>query len=149
MGDAGKFADGMTSCIRTIALVEPDKKFITFRNMAGEAAHYVVEGGVERRDFADKFFSAAISNGIVQSHGTDAVQAVLDEALTAASALKIAEISDYPAPRDDPNWARVGSCWTWDWPSRPAELASTKSSTKKEMCCISRSKTMSAGSNRE
>jgi hypothetical protein len=96
MADAAKYADGMTSCIRTIALAEADKKFITFKNMAREAARYVVKGGVERRDFADKFFSAAISNGVVQRHGTDAVQAVLEEALTEASELKITDISDYP-----------------------------------------------------
>jgi hypothetical protein len=96
MHDAEKYAGGMMSCMRTIALAEPDKKLITFKNMAREAANYVVRGGVEKLDFADKFTSAAISNGIVQRHGTDAVQAILAEALADASALEIADISDYP-----------------------------------------------------
>ncbi len=96
MHDAEKYSNGMTSCIRTIALAKPHNKLIVFRNMAREAARYVLKGGVEKGDFADRFTSAAISNGIVQRHGTDAVQAILEEALTEASALKIADISEYP-----------------------------------------------------
>jgi hypothetical protein len=96
MHDPKQYSDGMTSCIRSIALAEPHNKLIVFRNMAREAARYVLKGGVEKRDFADKFTSVAISNGVVQSHGTDAVQAILEEALTEASALKVADISDHP-----------------------------------------------------
>jgi AAA domain/IclR helix-turn-helix domain len=106
MGDAEKYADGMTSCIRTIALAEPANKLSAFRNMAREAARYVVKGGVDKPDFADRFTSAAIANGIVQNHGTDAVQAVLEEALTEASALKIADISDDPVPASARSSAR-------------------------------------------
>jgi AAA domain/IclR helix-turn-helix domain len=98
MHDAEKYATGITSCIRTIALAEPDNKLIAFRNMAREAARYVVKGGVDKCDFADRFTSAAIANGIVQRHGTDAVQAILEEALIEASPLKIADISDHPVP---------------------------------------------------
>jgi hypothetical protein len=112
MSDAEKYTDGITRWIRTIALAERDKKLITFRNMAREAAHYVVKGGVEKRDFADRFTSAAISNGIVQTHGTDAVQAILQAALIEAYPLKIADMSDHQASARSGPIPRIASAAT-------------------------------------
>jgi hypothetical protein len=106
MHDAERSSNGMTSCIRSIALAEPHNKLIVFRKMARAAARYVLMGGVERRDFADKFTSVAISNGIVQRHGTDAVQAILQEALTEASLPNIGDISDYPVTTSDRSGTR-------------------------------------------
>ena len=78
---------GLASCIRTIALAQPDDRFEVFRNMAREAAGYVHKGGIDASEFADRFQDAAVAYGLVEAQGPDAIQAILAEALKEPTAL--------------------------------------------------------------
>ena len=42
----GIYANGLASCIRTIASAQPDNRLAVFRNMANDAAGYVRKGGI-------------------------------------------------------------------------------------------------------
>ena len=77
----GYYASGLASCIRTIALAQPDDRVAVFQNMAQEAAAYVRKGGIDASVFADRFQNAAVAYGLVETHGQDAIQAILTDAL--------------------------------------------------------------------
>ena len=50
--------------------------------MAQEAAAYVRKGGIDASVFADRFQNAAVAYGLVETHGQDAIQAILTDALS-------------------------------------------------------------------
>jgi putative DNA primase/helicase len=81
------YANGLASCIRTIALAQPENRLAVFRNMANEAAGYVRKGGVGVSAFADRFQNAAVAYGLVDAHGQDAIQAILAATLKEPTAL--------------------------------------------------------------
>jgi putative DNA primase/helicase len=81
------YANGLASCIRTIALARPNNRFAVFQNMANEAAGYVRKGGIAVSEYADRFQNAAVAHGLVDAHGQDAIQAILSDALKEPPAL--------------------------------------------------------------
>ena len=84
----GIYASGLASCVRTIALAQPENRLAVFRNMANDAAGYVRRGGIGVPEFADRFQNAAVAYGLVDAHGQDAIQAILAAALGEPTALK-------------------------------------------------------------
>ena len=83
----GIYANGLASCIRTIALAQPENRLAVFRNMANDAAGYVRKGGIGVPEFADRFQNAAVAYGLVDAHGQDAIQTILADALKEPTAL--------------------------------------------------------------
>jgi putative DNA primase/helicase len=96
------YANGLASCIRTIALAQPENRLAVFQNMANDAAGYVRMGGVGVSAFADRFQNAAVACGLVDAHGQDAIQAILAAALKEPTALNgNACESDHQAARSN------------------------------------------------
>ena len=83
----GIYANGLASCIRTIALAQPGNRLAVFRNMANDAAGYVRKGGIGVPEFPDRFQNAAVAYGLVDAHGQDAIQTILADALKEPTAL--------------------------------------------------------------
>ena len=91
----GIYANGLASCIRTIALAQPENRLAVFQNMANDAAGYVRNGGISVSAFADRFQNAAVAYGLVHAHGQDAIQAILAAALKEPTVLNgVASESD-------------------------------------------------------
>ena len=95
----GIYANGLASCIRTIALAQPENWLAVFQNMANDAAGYVRKGGIGVPEFADRFQNAAVAYGLVDAHGQDAIQAILADALKEPTALNgnASELDHRPA----------------------------------------------------
>ena len=83
----GIYANGLASCIRTIALAQPENRLAVFQNMANDAAGYVRKGGISVPEFADRFQNAAVAYGLVDAHGQEAIQAILADALKEPTAV--------------------------------------------------------------
>ena len=96
------YANGLASCIRTIALAPPENRLAVFQNMAKDAAGYVRMGGIGVSEFADQFQHAAVAYGLVDAYGQDAVQAILADALKERTALnRNASESDHGPARSN------------------------------------------------
>ena len=98
----GIYANGLASCIRTIALAQPENRLAVFQNMVDDAAGYVRKGGIGVPEFADRFQNAAVAYGLVDAHGQDAIQAILADALKEPTALDgSASESDHRSARSN------------------------------------------------
>ena len=71
---------GIRSCLRIVALAAPEKRLQVFGNMASESFGYAWKAGFDPQELVDKFEDLAISTGLIEEHGIDAVQATLAKA---------------------------------------------------------------------
>jgi KaiC/GvpD/RAD55 family RecA-like ATPase len=158
-GFNGIYAKGLASCIRTIAVAQPDDRLAVFQNMAREAAGYVRKGGIDVSEFADRFQDMAVAYGLVEAHSQDAIQAMLTDALKEPTALNAdaSESHHWPARSNGlrpengsgATAALVSRCAAdiapekieWLWPGRLARGKHTciagEPGTGKSQVCIS------------
>jgi hypothetical protein len=74
------YSAGLASCINALALAKPDQKFTVFKNIAREVAGFVRSGGLEKAAAVDRLNNAAITCGLTEKLGEDAIQAALADA---------------------------------------------------------------------
>lgn len=124
------YQDGLTSCVRTIALAEPARRLDVFRNQAREAVSYVRKGGLEHGAVVDRLIEAAEAYNLIEVHGRETIETALADALQEpASPLVCLDAPPIAGKATGPNRAELQSRKAadikperveWLWPGRLA-----------------------------
>ena len=74
---AQEISEGIASCARTVALASPDNKLGVFKNQVNHVSTWVRRGFADKHLVVDSLQDIASSNGLVDTHGQDAIQKIL------------------------------------------------------------------------
>ena len=83
--ELGRFAAGVSSWRRTVALAAPGDRWQVFQNIAVEAAACVAKG-LNRAAAAAALSELALAHDLIEAHGEDAVQGAIAEAFASVEA---------------------------------------------------------------
>ena len=88
----------LDSCIRTIAQAVPRQELNVFRNVSSDLAECVGKGFYDKQDIVGRLKDAASSNGLIERHGQDVVQAAIDAAFSDPTSADETHASQQAAP---------------------------------------------------